>query len=387
MREPLDPFVDALEEMAPIISYHETEYGWRGITSQGEVFEVKGSNDHKLTVPTEITVSWQGRPIGKRQVRHDVDVNIDDYLFHFNRAVEDYKAGRLTAALMECDVTDSICPTLRSKFNRSMILLAADRWHEGLREYWECEQHQPFMRPQVKNALANGMKPWMGEPLEGKKLQVFHAHGFGDTIMALRYLPKLEAMGINVGLDVPFELQRLVRCSPHADYDYFCPILHLLYFLGVTPKNVDGRPYLHIDHNDYGWSGKKVGIAWSIGKPSDGDYPRQIPLRQLVMALRDANLYSVQIQDKEEAESLGVKVFNFGDFYDCADLMMNMDEIVSVDTAALHLAGAIGHPRVTGLLSHWASWRWQAKWYDNVTLLRQTSTGDWSSALCQLGSR
>jgi hypothetical protein len=64
--------------------------------------------------------------------------------------------------------------------------------------------------------------------------------------------------------------------------------------------------------------------------------------------------------------------------------MTHMDEIVSVDTAALHLAGAIGHPRVFGLLSYWSSWRWLAPWYANVRLCRQAKPNDWSSALAQL---
>ena len=61
-----------------------------------------------------------------------------------------------------------------------------------------------------------------------------------------------------------------------------------------------------------------------------------------------------------------------------------MDEIVSVDTAALHLAGAIDHPCVFALLSHWASWRWIAPWYSNVKLCRQAAPDDWSSALEQV---
>ena len=64
--------------------------------------------------------------------------------------------------------------------------------------------------------------------------------------------------------------------------------------------------------------------------------------------------------------------------------MLQMDVIVSVDTAALHLAGAIGHPKVYGLLSHWSSWRWIARWYDNGRLCRQSSDGDWASALAQI---
>jgi ADP-heptose:LPS heptosyltransferase len=92
----------------------------------------------------------------------------------------------------------------------------------------------------------------------------------------------------------------------------------------------------------------------------------------------------VQVQGAQEAQALGVKAFEFEDFADCAALMSRMDQIVSVDTAALHLAGAIGHPNVVGLLSHWHSWRWIAPWYESVRLLRQTAHGDWGSALAQL---
>jgi ADP-heptose:LPS heptosyltransferase len=97
----------------------------------------------------------------------------------------------------------------------------------------------------------------------------------------------------------------------------------------------------------------------------------------------DVELHSVQTQGAEQAEQLGVTTHEFEDFADCAQTMLAMDEIISVDTAALHLAGAIGHPRVTGLLSYWSSWRWVARWYDNVTLLRQSVDGDWTSALAQ----
>ena len=37
-----------------------------------------------------------------------------------------------------------------------------------------------------------------------------------------------------------------------------------------------------------------------------------------------------------------------------------------------------------GLLSHWHSWRWVARLYDNVTLCTQKAPGDWSSALAQI---
>jgi hypothetical protein len=396
MREGLGTFVEeALAELDPIISYEVTEGGWRGITEQGEVYDVKPSNGHPITVPSEIIVAHAGVPFGRRAVTNQLSVNIDAYLDHFNRGVDAYKANRVEEALIECDATLKEAPTWRAKFNRSMVLLAQGRWHEGFDGYWECEQHAPFMRPQVRAALDRGMVPWNGEPLQGKRLVLQHAHGFGDSLMMLRYVSLMRAVGADVVLDVPPEVQSIARGPFGDDGDYFCPLLHLLYWLDISPSSVDSRPYLAASAESCKkWRRalgpkrrKRVGIAWSIGKPSDGDYPREIPIFQLVGALGDAEVHSLQIQKADQAHWLGVQTHAFEDFADCAALMLQMDEIVSVDTAALHLAGAIGHPRVFGLLSHWSSWRWVANWYATVTLCRQDKPDDWASALAQIQSR
>jgi hypothetical protein len=392
----LDTFVEeALLQLDPVIAHETTDYGWRGLTAQGEVLEVRSSNGHAISVPTEIIVAHAGKPIGRRAVSNDQAVNINEYLLRFNRVVALYRDNRIDEALIESDLTVLEAPTLRARFNRAMVLLASGRWDDGLDEYWQCEQEAPFMRPQVRAAIDLGLKPWQGGSLSGKRLLLLHAHGFGDTIMMLRYVPALRAMGADVIINAPPSLQGLTQLPmwPLEDnVDFFCPILHLLLFLGVTPQDVDGRPYLAVAKKSQAWSRfeqlgtsrRKVGIAWSIGKPSDGDYPREIPLGELVAALGDAEIHSVQIQNADEARALGVHVHDFENFADCAALMMQMDMIVSVDTAALHLAGAIGHPRVFGLLSHWASWRWLAPWYSNVKLCRQAQAGDWSSALAQI---
>jgi ADP-heptose:LPS heptosyltransferase len=96
------------------------------------------------------------------------------------------------------------------------------------------------------------------------------------------------------------------------------------------------------------------------------------------------NLVSVQQQGSAEADLLGVQNFHFEDLADCAALMSTLDEIVTIDTAALHLAGAIGHRRVTALLSHWHSWRWITPWYRNVQFIRQQAANDWATAFAQI---
>jgi hypothetical protein len=53
-----------------------------------------------------------------------------------------------------------------------------------------------------------------------------------------------------------------------------------------------------------------------------------------------------------------------------------MDRVVSIDTAALHVAGAIGHPDVLGILPEVPNWRWSAPWYPEMKFIRRPCHAD-----------
>ena len=64
---------------------------------------------------------------------------------------------------------------------------------------------------------------------------------------------------------------------------------------------------------------------------------------------------------------------------------MNLDLLVSIDTAAAHLAGALARP-VWVLLRHAADWRWlmdreDSPWYPTMRLFRQNRARDWTGPL------
>jgi hypothetical protein len=273
------------------------------------------------------------------------------------------------------------------------------RWPEGFDAYRECEAEPPFTRPYSQRAIEAGIKPWRGQDIAGKRLLLIHDHGFGDSIMMFRFVPMLKAMGADVIMDMPKELRSLAsQCGTvmddMCDADYFCPILHVLGALRIKPQDIPLAPYLTVNDKLIdkwnkrldGSTRKMIGVAWSVGVPNVFDYPRQIPLSMLVEYFgRGVELISVQKQKAEEASDCGVKVYEFEDFEDCAALMLLLDQIVSVDTAAIHLAGAVGHPNIVGLLSHWHSWRWLSPLYKNITLYRQTRHDDWGSAIAQIG--
>jgi ADP-heptose:LPS heptosyltransferase len=71
------------------------------------------------------------------------------------------------------------------------------------------------------------------------------------------------------------------------------------------------------------------------------------------------------------------------DFSKTAAVIAEMDAIVTVDTAILHLAGAMGK-RTIAMIAESCDWRWglngsKTDWYPSVTLIRKEGD-DWSTA-------
>ena len=74
---------------------------------------------------------------------------------------------------------------------------------------------------------------------------------------------------------------------------------------------------------------------------------------------------------------------------DTAAAISEMDLVISVDTSAIHLAGALGKPAWL-LLPYRYEWRWgldgpSNAWYSSVKVWRQMSQGAWPSLLQDIG--
>jgi len=78
------------------------------------------------------------------------------------------------------------------------------------------------------------------------------------------------------------------------------------------------------------------------------------------------------------------------DFADTAALIEALDLVISVDTAAVHLAGALGKP--VWLLNRFDTcWRWllgrdDSPCYPTLRQFRQPRAGDWESVLERVGA-
>jgi hypothetical protein len=395
-------FGDDAPALPALLLCEETSTGWRGVTQEGEILNVRGQAGERVAPPREVYVAHGDALIGRQTIpRVNGLGQVEQYLLHFNGATRSMRTNEPLDALMQIDFAIALANTVRARYNRALILLTLGEWREGLAELEQCELSPAFRRPHYCEAVASGLRPWRGEPIAEKRLLLIHDHGFGDSIQMLRFVPELQAMGANVRLLLPPELLRVglqfnvpLTSNPAVAFnaDYFTSLLFLPGVLGKTPQDIEPMAYL-MTERVFGdkWREQlpitdrpKIGLAWSVGVVHESDYPRDLSLELLVTMFPDAELHSVQRQGRDEAERLGVTHHQLNDFADCAGLMACMDHIVTIDTAAAHLAGAIGHRKVSLLLSHWHSWRWRARWYD-MRYCVQTSPGDWASALVQCG--
>ena len=79
-----------------------------------------------------------------------------------------------------------------------------------------------------------------------------------------------------------------------------------------------------------------------------------------------------------------------GDFADTAALVAHLDLIVSVDTAIVHLAGAMGKP-VWVMLQCRPDFRWLLDgettiWYPSMRLIRQKKFGVWNDVIDRIAT-
>jgi len=251
--------------------------------------------------------------------------------------------------------------------------------------------------------------------LSGRIILIRHEDGFGDTIQFLRYAQLLAETGARIVLSAPRELARLMRgqtgiaevFTGNADparHDYHCPIGSLPYVFDTSIETVpaDGA-YIAADPTlTAEWAarlppGPRVGLVWAGASRSGGpaaqalDRRRNLPFKMLLPLTVTPGLSFVSLQMGPARSQIAGGVHDpmgaVKDFADTAAIIANLDAVISVDTAAAHLAGAMGKP--VFLLDRYDNcWRWlhgrgDSPWYPTLMIFRQTQPGDWLGPVTQ----
>jgi tetratricopeptide (TPR) repeat protein len=258
---------------------------------------------------------------------------------------------------------------------------------------------------------------WTGQDLAGRTLLLYVEQGYGDVLQFSRYAPLLKARGARVLLEAPPDLMAILRTldgvaervpvgKPPPPFDLACALMSVPLWFGTTLETIPvGVPYLHADAARVEeWKAFfgddttfKVGIAWAGRATHANDHNRSSTLANFapLAEVPGVTFYSLQKDAGNRPASAvpaGMKLIDLAprlsDFNVTAAVISNLDLVISVDTAIVHLAGAMGRP-VWTLLARCPDWRWMLKrsdtpWYPTMRLFRQQRRRDWAGQMAQV---
>jgi len=312
-----------------------------------------------------------------------------------------------------------------SRFQKIDPSSALPEWEQSLVDLLHANMAEGWARYEARLRLPPESMPkdrflepaWTGTPFPNQTLLLWAEQGLGDTLMFLRYLPLVKALGGSVILEVPAALLDLaVTCGgadvlvskgkPLPAFDLQLPLMSLpLAFrttLSTVPKQI---PYLDVPETvpnpeaireclamDQGSS--RSGLVWAGGPGYVRDFERSLSADAFapLSVVSDVTWYSFQLGRPELPPLPNLISFApyLKNFSDTAYALSGMDLVITVDTAVAHLAGALGIPTLL-LLSFQPDFRWlldrdDSPWYPSLRLYRQPAYGDWASVLSQVVS-
>lgn len=256
-------------------------------------------------------------------------------------------------------------------------------------------------------------KTWTGQKLKNKIIFVYCDQGFGDYIQCFRFIDNLiQENPEYILIEVKSELMRLVveatkqnekiKIIPftpekkHVICDYTIAITDLpIIYAKNYQKLASKTPYFTINSlmedsikSLFEKDKFKIGIVWSGSLTFKRNSHRSPDIRYYLenLNLPNVQLYSIQKGEKNrEADKYSSVIINLdpyiSDYSDTAQIIGQLDLVISMCTSVVHLCGAI-NKECWVALDYSCHWLWgidqdKTKWYPSLTLIRQRSPGDW----------
>jgi Tfp pilus assembly protein PilF len=289
-----------------------------------------------------------------------------------------------------------------ARMDLSYAYHALGEWEKGMEEY----EHRFLCYGHLKDYGVKypASRCWRGG--EYDKLTVFCEQGVGDYFNFVRFVKDMP----NVEVVTPEPLRSFMEKQGITVADgpgdsFHCSMLSLPHIRKIPLDKVCKEyPYLKStkEANFKKYPGYKVGLVWAGSPQHMLDEFRSIPLNKFepLCSIPNIHLFSLQkdllrrvwgggdpVDLSEGCE--GMKLIDMSEhmnnWEDTAALVAGMDLIITVDTAVLHLAGAMGK-KTWGLIPFNPDWRWglsgeTTPWYPSVRLLRQPKRRDWKSVI------
>ncbi len=264
---------------------------------------------------------------------------------------------------------------------------------------------------------------WDGSELSGKRIVVRCLHGYGDTVQMLRYIPQTLLISEKVILEVPPKLVPLItslnfaadqklkvitwgKSSPleRQLWDVEIEIMEFPYLFRTQTSDLPILSnYIRLPSNEItrvqavmGETNQlRIGLVWSAGEWNPG---RALPPELFSSLLRfPFDFWSLVDREKrQETDELRIgtsmKDANMAGegIFPLSAVIANLDLVITTDTLAAHLAGAIGIP-VWLMLPFIADWRWMhaadtSPWYPSMRIFRQSFPNEWSTVIDNVSS-
>ncbi len=330
--------------------------------------------------------------------------------------------GRLEEMISLCDELLAARPNMQEvRLNRALALLKSGDYLRG----WEGYKARMVVR---SNFVPRGFPypEWQGQELAGKTVLVYGEQGLGDEIMFASCLSDLIARAERCVIDCSPKLERLFRRSfagvvvhgaPQTEHD-------TSWLSGMSPIDYQvaiGSLPLHFRrsgadfrrHSGYltadpvrveNWRrrlaeldpGLKVGISWAGGMLSTRQSLRSTSLSDWLPIFRTEGCRFVSLQygdrklevaalDREHGVTLHHWPQAIDDYDETAALVSALDLVISVQTAIVHLSGALGMPTWV-MIAAAPEWRYLDRgetmpWYPSVRVWRQQTLGHWQGVI------
>jgi hypothetical protein len=255
---------------------------------------------------------------------------------------------------------------------------------------------------------------WQGEALRDTRVILRCLHGFGDAVQFLRYVPRLRNVASRVVVEVPPRFRDLAAyfdgveevvtwgedvpiVAPEWDVQIESNELPFVFRTQLSDLPL-ATNYLKLPiggacNRAVAVSSRdvlRVGLAWTAGA---WDPKRSIPFSVMQSLLEvdgcevwslEANLETIDSNSSARRRILHDDACR-NSIRALAAKISTLDLVITVDTLAAHLAGALGRPTWL-LLQHEADWRWlhrvdSSPWYPSFRLFRQAKAGDWRTVI------
>ncbi|HKS74949.1 MAG TPA: hypothetical protein VJQ82_17210 [Terriglobales bacterium] len=288
-------------------------------------------------------------------------------------------------------------PDLR--WDLALWQLKTGNWREGLRNYrarWQSKCKPRFYTPEW-----DGKRP-------AETLLVSTEQGFGDTLLYLRFLPALRTLlsAATVYVEVEeslvplladqpifhgfhFVTQSKAKWLPLQGVQEWVSLFTLPEMLGLksfADLSYHPKQYIDVPKKPRKEGKMRIGLRWR-GNPKFAMNGRRSLPEEALAYFEGLDVEWYCFQDGQMNMRLPWKGFLKGgiSWRATAEVLNEIDLLVTTATGILHLAGAMGKDTLL-LLPTSEDWRWGMNndarpWYPCVETISQTMRGDWESVM------